>query len=163
MTWTVQKQSMDSRESLSQNCLFKNWPRKENRRIVTRALQIRVEGRIAISISCPPLRADGLADYLNPQPQHRGLFLHYYHTFVIPSLTVILSPSPIAKSFKLELGDLPPSACAMCRRPGRLGSPTRGTAFERVDMSRKLKSDLLLERSTDTERSAICEGYLSRI
>ena len=105
----------------------------ETKRRVTRVLQMRIEGGTATGISCPPLRTDGLADYLNsPRLLHREFCLHYYRNFA--------NGKPVSefycKTCNLELGDLPPSTCDMCRRHGRLARPNDATAFERVTMSR---------------------------
>ena len=78
---------MDSTEAIDEleaesppELSFQELAAKETKSIVARALRMCIERGIAIGISCPPLRADGLADYLKPpQPQ---LWLHYYHTFV---------------------------------------------------------------------------------
>lgn len=103
------------------------------KRRVTRVLQMRVEGGTATGINCPPPRTDGLADYLeSPQPPHREFCLQYYRKFA--------EGKPISefhcKTCSLELGDLPPSTCDMCRRHGRLASPTGGATLERVRVSR---------------------------
>ncbi|KAK0514259.1 hypothetical protein JMJ35_002876 [Cladonia borealis] len=103
------------------------------KRRVTRVLQMRVEGGTTTGINSPPPRTDGPADYLNsPQPLHREFCLQYYRKFA--------KGKPISefccKTCNLELGDLPPSTCDMCRRHGRLAHPTGVTALERVGVSR---------------------------
>ena len=129
----------------------------ETKRRVTRVLQMRIEGGTTTGTSYPPSRTDGLADYLDsPQPRHREFCLHYYRNFA--------HGKPISefycKTCNLELGDLPPSTCDMCRRYGRLARPNDRNAFERVNMSR---TEVGLITVVEYRLREICDVNKSRL